>query len=647
LKFILALALVACIVPASSSSQAIVPDSSVASDDTSVRVDSLRSRFIPGLGVIGTMPDSGDVLHSSQWNWTDSRLVENLIWKIPGLYATNFGEIGKPTRLYFEGLDSRYLNFSFDGRPIADPITGEVNLADLPIEFLEAFEFLPRRGDLGGIATLNALSKQYNSPRPITKLRYVQNPFETLLTDALFSQNVARGVNLTLGLQRHSSRGRYKNGDLDSWNTRVRLRYNIGPSFNLSLMHTYTANRSGMNGGVDFALSPELYEEARATVRTETGRDTEFRSNWTLSGIASVLPDSASLTRFALFSSSTEREYSNAGDLIHPANEREEGVYSLRGIRATQILFLHAIRLSGGIQVDRIAAERISSLNFSSEGSVSLFLSAEANPLELLDLVARVQNESRGGLSVSAIGGTLRVHFPIGNVWTSVEQAGRIPTIQERFATDSLFNTDPNLSSESRLSISAGIELQPTEYFSLGLSAFQHRIERAIVFRPSSTLSGTSSIHIANISELKTMGLRGNVRWRWNSWEALGSGSYTEYAEADLEKSPYPNLLLAGELSYRRILLTDALDGKVGLRAKYFDRQQSVDYSPRFRAYTYQPVVTLGWLTLLDAFLVFKLGDAMISLSWENLLNANSMFLPFYPMPGRHFQLGVNWVWVD
>jgi outer membrane receptor protein involved in Fe transport len=579
--------------------------------------------------------------------WTDSRLVENLVWKIPGLYAGSLGEIGKPTRIYFEGLDSRYLNISLDGRPIADPVTGEVNLADIPLEYLDAVEILPRRAELGAVATINALSKQYNSLRPMTKLRYAQNPFETVLTDALFSQNVARGVNLSLGLQRHSSRGRYKNGDLDSWNTRFRLRYNANPMANFSLLHTYNATRNGLNGGVDRSLSPELFEEARAIVQTETGRETIFRSDWTLSGIVRLFPDSLSLTQFSLYTSSVEREYTNTGDLNHVANEREEDFYSLHGMRATQTLTLHPIRLTGGIQLDRTAAERSSSLAIASESGVAFFASGEVSPLTPLNLTVHARNESRGGLNVSTAGGMLRVHTPIGNLWASVEEAGRIPTLQERFAVDSLFSSDPNLFNESRYSISAGVEIQPVEQVSLSLSTFQHRIEQAVVFQPSSTLSGTPSIRITNIAELKTRGIAGNLRWRWNSWEAVGSGSYAEYTEDDVVKTPFPDLLLAAEVSYRRILLKDALDGKVGIRAKYSDRQQSVEYSPRFRAYTYRSVVTLGRMTIVDAFLVFHLGDAMISLSWENLLNTNYMALPFYPMPGRHLQLAFNWMWVD
>ncbi len=631
------------------SARQAAPDSSIAPTDSTTRVDSLRTRFIPGIGIFRSLPDSADVLHASRWAWSEDRLVENLFWKIPGLYSTSLGEAGKPVRLYYQGLDSRSLSFFLDGRPIGDAVTGEVNPADIPLEFMEAAEFLANgQNPAGGIATLNAVSRQDNSPRPMTKLRYVQNPFETLLTDALFSQNIARSTNLVVGLQRYSSRGRYKHGGLDSWNTRVRLRYNISPSFNVSLQHLYTADRNEMNGGVDLALSNEPFEEARAIVQTETGHETLLRSDWTLAGAAKLFADSLSLTRFSLYSSSTEREYQNFGDDYHLANERDADAYSVRGVRASQRFAVSpGATIEAGFQIAQTDLDQSSTLRTTAEDEYSFFGSVEFAPIDFADVSLSARSDSRAGLNATAIRGAVRLYSSLGKIWASAEQAGRIPTLQERLAVDSLFSTTAPLSNESRNSFAAGVDGQPLESLSLQLSAFHHRIEQAVVFRSTSTASGTPAVAISNIPDLTTTGALATAHWRWNGFEALGVACYTEYREQDTVQTPFPDLFLAGELSYRDVVLKDALDGKIGVRAKFLNRQQGVDYHPRVRAYTLQQTYTFGRVTILDAFLVFHLGDAMISISWENLLNFNYYLLPFYPAPERHIQLGVNWRWID
>jgi hypothetical protein len=55
----------------------------------------------------------------------------------------------------------------------------------------------------------------------------------------------------------------------------------------------------------------------------------------------------------------------------------------------------------------------------------------------------------------------------------------------------------------------------------------------------------------------------------------------------------------------------------------------------------------VGMWTRLDAFAILKVGNAYITLSYENLLDANYTITPVYPMPDRSFRLGVNWVFID
>ena len=140
----------------------------------------------------------------------------DLLGQVPGIFIRELGQPGQPSQLNVEGLDVRSTALLLDGRPLRDPVTGGYNLYDLPIEFLDEIEIESSSASLfaapssaGG--TMNFVSHQYDNVRPMTKLRFEQGPFDHLLTDGIFAQNVSRGLNAMFGVQRLVTDGRYPN----------------------------------------------------------------------------------------------------------------------------------------------------------------------------------------------------------------------------------------------------------------------------------------------------------------------------------------------------------------------------------------------------------------------------------------------------
>jgi hypothetical protein len=72
-----------------------------------------------------------------------------------------------------------------------------------------------------------------------------------------------------------------------------------------------------------------------------------------------------------------------------------------------------------------------------------------------------------------------------------------------------------------------------------------------------------------------------------------------------------------------------------------------MEFDPQSLSYIQYKPDLLGRSTILDLFMILKIGDAHISLSWNNILNASYILAPIYPMPGRSIRLGVNWVFMD
>ena len=181
----------------------------------------------------------------------------------------------------------------------------------------------------------------------------------------------------------------------------------------------------------------------------------------------------------------------------------------------------------------------------------------------------------------------------------------------------------------------------------MSLSGFYRKVKNAIVFQPEVTSYGFSAIAISNINEMKSSGLDGRIIFFWHHFEALGVMTLTRYDQSDTVKTFIPNIILSGEVSYRGNILFEHWDGKIGFRSNFFNRQQGMQFDPQTLSYVQYNINLLGRSTTFDLFLILKIGDAHLSLSWNNFLNASYMLGPIYPMQGRNVRLGVNWAFLD
>ena len=297
----------------------IIPDSLRFAKRDSVVIDSIVIRYIPRMGTITGKIDTSDGLSRQRFLWTDAKNVNELLWKVPGFYWRDLGEAGEPGQLNAFGVDSRGVEILLDGLPMNDPITGTFNMNNMPLEFVDHVEIATGSeaasfGDDGAGVGMNFVSRSYNSIKPYTKIRYVQDPKNTLLLDGLFAQNVARGLNLMFAFQRPTSQGLYTNSSLDAWNVRTRLRYDLSDRLNISLMEFFTQAINDMNGGVNILVpySQDVFSGTGSYVVHPFAWDKITRNDVSLSAIMRVLPDSASLTQMSLFYTTYEREFNKS-----------------------------------------------------------------------------------------------------------------------------------------------------------------------------------------------------------------------------------------------------------------------------------------------------------------------------------------------
>jgi len=588
------------------------------------------------MGSIHQRIDSANVLHSSQFVWTDAKYLGDLLWRLPGFYLRDLGEAGKPNQYTAFGLDWGSIPILLDGRPLNNPLTGAVNLYDIPIESIEQVEILDGADALmygGQGAALNLVTRQYNNNRPVTKLRYMQGPFEYGLTDGLFTQNVARGTNVMVGLQRHVSDGRFTNSAYDSWHVRSRVRYNYSDRLNIALSHFYSSATNGMNGGID-TTSPSQFDEVSALVQSPNANDDVSRHDVTLNGIARLFRDTSSTTQFSFYFSEIDRSYNN------PDSISQRTTSSLMGARLLQNNTLGGITTTVGADIQR---ERLQGNRFmSSEGEyrAALFGKTEFDLFDFLKPAASLRIEQRGSRSVFSYGlgmkSTLAEFLMIRGDYSFSQ---KLTSIQDRL-TQPLNPLLPDVGEYKtfrlRLDVSFGssANISLMGYHQTALQTFWYTEIRPPVF----TIS---------FPQIETDQIIGSLFFKPWKLECVWTGMYTMSQHDGIEKTLFPKWTTTGEFAYRDKILKDVMELRTGVRMQYASSHHGIEFYPQYGVYVENTGKEIEPAFTLDLFAIAKLGDAYLTLSWENLLDKQYVTVSGYPMPGRTFRFGFNWTFLD
>jgi outer membrane cobalamin receptor len=320
-------------------------------------------------------------------------------------------------------------------------------------------------------------------------------------------------------------------------------------------------------------------------------------------------------------------------------------------MRFQQQASLGFINVVLGGQWERRQSDSTRTLPSKVETEKSLFMQAELRLINIFMPSVSIRSISLDGENTLNSG--IGVKSEIGSWLTVFADASwydRFPTIQEQYWKDSRDSTVlPHawINKEQHTFFQGGLNVSLGSNLRLGLTGFERKIKNAIAYIPAVTLNGSPAISISNINEVKLQGINGSIMCRWYQFELLGVMTLTRYKQADTLKTLIPDVILSGELSYRDVFFKGKFDAKFGVRSRFYKRQEGMQFDPQTLSYVQYKENIIGGSTTLDLFMILKIGDAHLSLSWENILDAEYILTPIYPMPGRHIRLGVNWVFMD
>ncbi len=645
-----AIGLLLLLLTVSGASAQTVPDTLRQAADSLAISDSTRNTFLPGLGS-HSGPDSTS-LSVSRFIWTDAVTVADLLSNRPEILFRRLGSAGQPDMGTVGGIDWRGSTFLLDGRPMNDPVTGVEYLYDIPLEFVERLEFFGGsesfyRAANASAAAINIVSRQYNTGRPITKVRFMQGPSEHLLTDALFTQNITRRLNLMFGVQRQVTDGRFLNSAYDSWIVRSRLRYNLSEKLNLSLTDLYRRSVTGFNNGVlvdrTRALGNDPFNEAEAVVSAPQASQTYTRRDVTLNLIATLFPDSTWTTKAAVYYSKADREYDDSAG----TRPFDQFSWNFAGATLRQDLRIKPLSILLGAQIESREASFVQLSSDQKRKYAAFFGSLSFNTWNVFEPAGFIRGESYGEGRAFSYGGSIAIR-PLEELElrAAYSRFARFPSLQETsWGLYKSSTSEINLLERHVLSELTGA-LHIGNAFRAAATASRRTITNALLFTPSSSLS-SSPLAIEITPQLSVIQFSGSAGLSLWVFDASGTVTFTEMGKRNSPNLLLPKFALTGEVSYRGELLDGALKMHAGARSRYVGRHNGVRFYPSFMVYAENTGRSLTPFSTLDLFGVFKIGDAFINLTWGNLLDKKYFTVYPYPELGRHLRISINWVFLD
>jgi outer membrane receptor protein involved in Fe transport len=576
------------------------------------------------------------------------RSLYDILARLPGVFIRDLASPGHQNQIVINGIDDRNIAVMIDGIPYNDPFTGAVNLWNVPVEEVDRIEFLPGPvssfydGRSAG-GTINIVTRDFTNNKALTVLRYSQGIDGYAQTDAMFAQNIVRGLNLSFGLTHYGFGsnqesaffiGRFYNGNDNAWGGRIKLRYNVSDVVNVEFVHRIANTWTGLNGGVDFGRSASIFEATSATVRNMDAYEKLDDRSSVLTLAVSPAEDSSQLLTFSGFLFDRLREYRDeenrpyANGIFEQANFAST-VRGIRGRYGYSTSFNRTHVYAQYVELERNRDRRRSPLVGVKETMMPLAGVSVTGFGTMND-----RDAAFGGEASVALTEALSVYAGGSSVGRTL--ASELPITSSPYESAERY--------EAGIALCGDIPVTGRVYGFL--STLQHPL-----FYSGMTDSLSSYIVPLTVPDTYTMkGVAGSLQFQWNAFHLDGSGTYLVQPplyENGARLTLYPSIVADGSLYYKGSLARGHFDVITGIRGRYYSGQTGMAPFDYHGVWTVSSEIYFGRTGSVDFFMIGRLGDAYIHFIWENLTGNNYLLAPVYPVYGRNIRFGVTWEFVN
>lgn len=406
-------------------------------------IDSSYSRItpIPFVGSVERFPTY--IITDSTINFFDYNYAGDLLSVVPGRYTFDLGSPGQLHGITIDGGDNHAVAFMSDGVLLNEPMTGTYNQYLFPSEQTERVEIITGvsafyYGLNSNAGAINFVSKSKRAIHPYSRVRYTDAPDGHTLVDGSFSQDIVRGMNLSLGAFHHAYDGRFHNSTYDEWNIRGKVRYNITNRFDVYASLMYNKTNLGLNGGVDLAKTqPQyIYDELRATVVDSVAHEDVTRYDAQLGVAGEFFDDTTAVTTLTLYHSTNFREYRNEENLYYP-----NGVYVAEddrsqwyGFKLVQHVEIPTVEFDAGMEAQHRGLIASDSIGQHIRNMTSGFAKIMLHPANSISLTGYGRVDNYLDQTLFSLGGNLGVNISDNlKLFGGLSRSYRFPTFQELY----------------------------------------------------------------------------------------------------------------------------------------------------------------------------------------------------------------------
>ncbi len=680
----------------------------------SAPTDSARTEIRPGAPVnrssvtdsvsadAPVRPALPDLRAFASWKWEKDSLTllpyqrfSDIASFHPYVLLSDLGNLGQPHGILSASSLPHHASVSLNGLPFDDFISAAPQTDMLPIEDAATITVHPQYqsfwyGAPGDVFSAAVAQKEWDAPRPVTRLRHTEAANEYLFTDAMFTLNPTEsgnlfiaGTRMTIGGAARTNAARFENTLVETWNLRARYRERLSSLLTASLALRYNDELTYLNGGIagtyDSLRHSFLYEEkgigdfsstafdpitaplVNATMETHRQRYTataELSAIWT--------DDSSQTTRIRVHAVSDVRRFR---DDLSDLDEQQPlpSAYNLTDHwtryhvqldHRTALPWAH-LTLKG--HAARYAAEKgggtlsEDGLETAARGRLDLLL----GPVTLSGFGALDYRYDQTAVSLGA-----GAELPLGalSLWGGLSFSPRIRSfLHSEFRPLRLIVSGDRTPDLDKVSIAEGglrVQLQQLE---VDLRGFIRREDRYLVLQStpygedipgryaliSTSIPGGAAQTVSGASLSAQLAF-----WRFR-FDQHATYQRSESSHPLLSRALSPELQYSGSLYFRGNLIEGTLDLKAGGSFTYSSSYLPLTYHPEAGIFTLPVSPDDGARSYtafqrVDLFLFATIKQrATISVVLHNALNSEYITAAFYPMYDRALRIGVDWIFFD
>ena len=593
---------------------------------------------INDIGAVEPFTNSFTVITANDIPHREYRSLYDLLSTLPGVFIRDLASPGHQNQIIVNGFDENSIGIMIDGIPYNNYYTGSLNLWNIPVENIDRVEFIsgPEALFYNGVssgAVINIITKNYNNNTAYTKLRYSQGVDGYVQTDATFAQNIAKDLNLSIGLTHYSFGsnkdakgfiGRFYNSNDDAWNFRMRMRYNISDDMDVLYTYHYTKTWTGLNGGINYYNTASFFDPLNATINNSDAYEKLDNGYSNITFAYKPSSDSSKLItltgyyfdRLREYRDDENRQYSNGiqQDVNFPSIEKGvKGQFLFSG--STNRLILYGI------------------VNQPLVGHTWITIMGVKDDIRIFDAFALT------GFAVMANNGTSiggRGTLRIDNSFSFYGSVSRLN------ATESSNHYIDQF--EGGVNVTVGDMVNGKIYFQ---NSSLHHSWNVQTGYDSSGLTYTQFIPNGKNSYTT---ISTYLHVHWNDIHLEGTVNYFKQPDIVVNTSHlklFPDITANGSLYYKGLLANGHFDVKIGFRGRYFSEQTGMSPYDLTGEWSASSMVEYGRTGTFDFFMTGKIGDAYLHFIWENLAGNNYLLAPIYPMYGRNIRFGVTWEFLN